>query len=308
MNGPALPAAFVPLYVAAACAYGAALVAELGPRPLRRALLALGLALHLAGLVLRGVAIAYFPLTSKFESFYAFALFVFAVLLLAERGESGGSDSERPRETRSSFLGLRKNGAWRRRATDAQRRPTPDEQAQRREHGSPPSASRVHRLGLFAVGGTFYALTTLFPTALHEAPPLMRTVWYPLHVPASFLAYALWTSAAAAGLATLLGHRGPSPRRAMEDHAFWGFAVFSLSMIFGGAWGYVAWGAWFLWDPKLVWSLVAWLFSGAFVHLKYWPAGNAPRPKAWLALVGFLVVMVTYVGTSFLFRHSSHSF
>ncbi|TNF31320.1 MAG: hypothetical protein EP329_12525 [Deltaproteobacteria bacterium] len=255
MNGPALPAAFGPLYVAAACAYGAALLAELGPPRLRRALLALGLALHLAGLVLRGVAIAYFPLTSKFESFYAFALFVFAVLLVAER-----------------------------------------------------SGSRVHRLGLFVVGGTFYALTTLFPTALSEAPPLMRTVWYPLHVPASFLSYALWTSAAAAGLATLLGNRGPGPRRAMEDHAFWGFAIFSLSMIFGGAWGYVAWGAWFLWDPKLVWSLVAWLFYGAFVHLKYWPAGNAPRPKASLALVGFLVVMVTYVGTSFLFRHSSHSF
>ena len=35
-----------------------------------------------------------------------------------------------------------------------------------------------------------------FPLDLSFPPPLMQTLWYPLHVPLSFLAYAAWTAAA----------------------------------------------------------------------------------------------------------------
>jgi hypothetical protein len=42
--------------------------------------------------------------------------------------------------------------------------------------------------------------------------------------------------------------------------------------------------------------------------LRYWPRANRPTAKSVLALAGFLAVLVAYVGTSFLFRHGSHSF
>lgn len=253
-NTPATPA-FVALYLLALGLYGLYVAAELFLPRYRKVPLALGVALHVAGMVLRGLAVGYFPLTNKFESFYAFALAAMAVALGVQR-----------------------------------------------------SPSRVHRLGVAAVGLTFYALTSRFGSGTAHPPPLMLTPWYPLHVPASFLAYALWTSAATAGLAALLGARDERVGRATLEHAFWGWCAFSLSMIFGGAWGYVAWGAYFLWDPKVLWSVVLWLFYSGFVHVRYWPWANQPRVRAALALVGFVAVLVAYVGTSFLFGHGSHSF
>ena len=251
---------FDAFYAAAPVLYGAYLVAELGAPPrVRSSLLAGGLLVHLAGIVLRALPIAFFPLTNKFESFYAFAFAAFAVTLLSAR-----------------------------------------------------SPSRLHRLGTAAFGVAAYAATLAFERGVSYPPPLMKTVFYPLHVPASFFAYALWLSAAADGLGVLL--RGPdegsdaAAHGPLEQHAFWGWCLFSLSMIFGGAWGYLAWGAYFLWDPKVVWSVILWLYYSGFVHLRYWPGGNRPRTKAALALVGAAIVFVAYVGTSFLFARSSHSF
>ena len=245
----------VPYALGALC-YASYFVAEWLAPSWRARLLGAGIAAHAAGLVVRAHAISYFPLTNKFESFYAFAFAAFAVCLLAAR-----------------------------------------------------SPSRLHRLGIALFGAAFYAATLAFDRGVSFPPPLMVTPFYPLHVPASFFAYALWVSAAADGLAVLCGPKvTDSNHRALERHAFWGWCTFSLSMIFGGAWGFVAWGAYFMWDPKVVWSVILWLFWSGFVHLRYWPEANRPRVKATLALVGVGVMLVAYVGTSFLFQHSSHSF
>jgi ABC-type transport system involved in cytochrome c biogenesis permease subunit len=230
-------------------------VAELVAPAHRRLPLAVGLGFHLLGLLQRARVIAFFPLSNKFESFYAFALAVMLVVLFLH-----------------------------------------------------PSPSRAHRLGTFAVGALFYLATLAFERHASFPPPLMQTIWYPLHVPATFLAYALWLSSAAAGAAVLAGDRAPALRASLDGHAFWGWCVFSVSMVFGGIWGYVAWGAYFLWDPKVVWSVILWLFYSGFVHLRFWPPGNRPRSKAALSLVGVAIMLVAYVGTSFLFGHGSHSF
>ncbi len=254
------PDGFTALYLAVAICYGVYLLAEFALPRLRAWPLVAGLVLHLAAIVLRGLAIGSFPLTNKFESFFSFAFMAMTVLLVDQR-----------------------------------------------------SPSRVHRVGLWTMGAAFYAATLLFETGLFYPPPLLTTIWYPLHVPASFLAYALWTSCAMAGLAILVTPGATPEYRtrlglAIEGRAFWGWWIFTVSMVFGGIWGYVAWGALFLWDPKLVWSVILWLFWSGFVHLRYWPAAARPRVRGGLALVGLLVLMIAYVGTSFLFGHGSHSF
>lgn len=249
------PPGFEVLYFGAMALYGVYLLLEVGGSRWRVWPLAVGFAAHLAAIALRGMAIEYFPLTNKLESFLGFAAAVFGVLLLSQR-----------------------------------------------------SPTRWHRLPLFVVGATFYGLTLLFERGTFFPPPLMKTIWYPLHVPATFVAYALWTSAAAGGLALLMGHPDNGLRRYVEGHLFWGFGWFSVSMVFGGLWGYVAWGAYFLWDPKVVWSVVLWLYFAGLIHLRYWPGGLRPRVRGALALMGFPLLLVAYVGTSFLFAHSSHSF
>lgn len=254
MHGTPIPW-FDSFYLGAAVLYALGLAAELGFPQLRFALLAGGVMTHFVGLLARANAIGYFPLTNKFESFYAFSFAVFAVALLVQR-----------------------------------------------------SPSRVHRSFVWLVGAAFYAWTLKFDRNAFFPPPLMMTLWYPLHVPASFFAYAMWVSSAGAAAAVLAGERDGALLKALDLHAFLGWCVFSISMIFGGAWGYVAWGAYFLWDPKVVWSVVLWMLYSGFVHLRHWPPGHRPVPKSILALAGFAVMLIAYVGTSFFFHHGSHSF
>ena len=242
------------LWIAAGL-YGAAFVAA-AVRPARaaRGLLVAGAAVHLAATVGRGVAIGFFPLTSKMESFNAAALAIAIVAAVA----------------------------WR--------------------------PARAYLLPLLGVLAAATAAAVALPGDLRWPPPLMRTIWYPLHVPLSFLAYGAWAAAASASLAWWA--RGEGEWLALVDRlALWGLVLWSLAMVTGGVWGVVAWGAYFMWDPKVIWSVILWFHYAAFVHLKYTPSLlDRPGLRPALAAVGFLLVLVAYVGTSFLFRGSSHAF
>ncbi len=147
-----------------------------------------------------------------------------------------------------------------------------------------------------------------FGLDLHYPVPPLRTIWYPTHVPLSFLAYAVWAAAAAAALVWTQRREAAWLRR-VERLGLAGFGLWSLSMICGGIWGVVAWGAYFLWDPKVVWSVILWFHYASFVHVRFTPSLRArPWVTAALAVVGFAWVLVAYVGTSFFFGKSSHAF
>jgi hypothetical protein len=219
-----------------------------------RWVLAAGAALHLAATAGRGLAIGFFPLTNRMESFSAAAL----------------------------ALGLVVAVVW--------------------------IGARIYLLPLLALQLLAMGAALRYPLDLAWPPPLMRTIWYPLHVPLSFVCYAIWAAAAAAALgwwrdrdASWLGH--------IDRLALWGFALWSLSMITGGMWGVVAWGAFFLWDPKIIWSAILWFHYATFLHLRLSPSMQSrPWARPALAALGFALVLVAYVGTSFLFGRSSHAF
>lgn len=165
--------------------------------------------------------------------------------------------------------------------------------------------------GAFAtvVAAAFLAAALSFPKALSYPPPLMNTVWYFLHVPLSFLAYGIWTVAAGAALAWALEGRDPAWLPRIHRLALQGLGLWSASMICGGVWGVLAWGAYFLWDPKVIWSVILWFHYATFVHVRLTPS---LRSRPWvgpvMAGLGFLFVLVAYVGTSFFFGRSSHAF
>ncbi len=168
--------------------------------------------------------------------------------------------------------------------------------------------ARLYSLPLVALAGIYLFVATTFSLALTPPPPLMRTVWYPLHVPLAFLAYGLWAAAAAAG-AEWLRSRDAAWLRHVDLLALQGFGLWSLSMICGGVWGVLAWGAYFLWDPKVIWSVILWFHFGTFVHVKLTPSlQGRPWVRPALALAGFAFVLVAYVGTSFFWGRSSHAF
>jgi ABC-type transport system involved in cytochrome c biogenesis permease subunit len=169
---------------------------------------------------------------------------------------------------------------------------------------------RLYDLTLLGSGIAAFAAALTFPTTLGYPPPLMRTVWYPVHVPLSFLAYGLWIAAGAAALVWFFDpDRDGDWMRRVDRLSLQGFALWSLSMIAGGFWGVVAWGAYFLWDPKIIWAVILWFHYATMAHVRLTPSlAGHPWVRPALALVGVLWVFIAYVGTSFLFGASSHAF
>jgi ABC-type transport system involved in cytochrome c biogenesis permease subunit len=152
------------------------------------------------------------------------------------------------------------------------------------------------------------AAGALAPQAFTEPGPLLRTWWYPAHVPLSFLGLATWSASAAAGLAWAVTRDAAWLART-DRFALQGLGLWSAAMVFGGVWGVLAWGSYFLWDPKLVWSTILWFHYAAFVHVRLTPSlQGRPRVRPALAWLGIVWVLVAYVGTSLFFGKSTHAF
>ncbi len=136
-------------------------------------------------------------------------------------------------------------------------------------------------------------------------PPVLKTFWFETHVVLAFISYALFGIAAMLGIVHL--YEKDDLSEGLQYRAIlMGYCLFTLSMVFGGIWAYLAWGTYWLWTPKELWTSILWMFYGFYLHarLRPWWTG---RPAAILGIIGFAVVMFTYLGVSLLMK-SSHSF
>ena len=139
----------------------------------------------------------------------------------------------------------------------------------------------------------------------YPLPPVLKTFWFEVHVAFSFFSYALFGLAAVLGVLYLID-REDGTEALQYKTILVGYFLFSVAMIFGGIWGYYAWGTYWLWTPKELWTVILWLFYSLYLHarLRPWWTG---RPAAVLGIAGFFIVLFTYLGVSLLMK-SSHTF
>ncbi|HZS04680.1 MAG TPA: cytochrome c biogenesis protein CcsA [Blastocatellia bacterium] len=80
-----------------------------------------------------------------------------------------------------------------------------------------------------------------------------------------------------------------------------GVAVAGLAILLvtGAVWANESWGRYWGWDPKETGALVAWLSYLGYLHTRI-SHGWAGRRSAYFAVVGFLLVIFTYLGVSYL--------
>jgi len=136
-------------------------------------------------------------------------------------------------------------------------------------------------------------------------PPVLDTYWFELHVALSFMSYALFTLGMGIGL-LYMRDGDPKVERVQYSTILTGYSLFSLSMVFGGIWAQFAWGTYWLWTPKELWTTILWLFYSMYLHARL-VRGWSGRPAAWLGIAGFGIMMFLYLGVS-VFMKSSHSF
>lgn len=151
----------------------------------------------------------------------------------------------------------------------------------------------------------FTGLSLAYPPHDTPLPPVLKTFWFESHVALSFFSYALFGIAAVLGCVFLV-FQNPQTEILQYKAVLVGYCFFSAAMIFGGIWAFYAWGTYWLWTPKELFTVILWLFYSLYLHARLRPSW-AGKPAVILGIAGFAIVMFTYLGVS-LFMKSSHSF
>jgi ABC-type transport system involved in cytochrome c biogenesis permease subunit len=77
------------------------------------------------------------------------------------------------------------------------------------------------------------------------------------------------------------------------------FPLLTLLLITGAVWANESWGRYWGWDSKEVGALVSWIAYAAFLHTRV-SHGWRGRRSAYFALLGFALVVFTWLGVSYL--------
>jgi cytochrome c-type biogenesis protein CcsB len=91
-----------------------------------------------------------------------------------------------------------------------------------------------------------------------------------------------------------LGERLPQAaaleRVAFRVHAF-GFPIWTFGVIAGAIWAEAAWGRYWNWDPKEIWSFVSWVVYACYLHARSTPSVSR-RLTSWIAVVGWATMLI----------------
>lgn len=174
--------------------------------------------------------------------------------------------------------------------------------------------SRQQTLGVatlpVAVALLLYAWT--LSKGIEPIIPIFKSVWLKIHVLTAFVAYSSLAATFGASCLYLLtqsSKRGEpvdnrTSRLALLDRVAYqagtvGFSFLTICVISGAIWAEYVWGRFWSWDPKETWSLITWLISAAYLHTRYHRQWRG-RKAAVLGVVGFLFVLMTFLGVDIL--------
>lgn len=181
---------------------------------------------------------------------------------------------------------------------------------------------RERRAGTFVLAvililATRALLTPADEQAIGPLPPVLRSVWLQAHVLTVMVGYGAFGVAAGLGIMRLVY---PVTKNGLRDSTGieWlppveeaenmmgrvislGFPWLTLGILAGAVWAQRAWGRYWGWDPKETWALITWLWYLLILYLRS-SRGWRGRRLAWLAIIGFGLVLFTFVGVPRLAR------
>jgi cytochrome c-type biogenesis protein CcsB len=159
------------------------------------------------------------------------------------------------------------------------------------------------------------AFTGLMSNKIEPLVPALQSNWLLIHVVTCFFGYAAFAVAFGLSIMYLFKNYHESigaqkgilsflpSSHVLDDLEYKavavGFPFLTLGIITGAAWAHYAWGSYWSWDPKETWSLITWFVYAAFLHARF-TAGWRGKRTAILSILGFLFVLMTYFGVSFL--------
>jgi len=149
---------------------------------------------------------------------------------------------------------------------------------------------------------------------VRPAMPALRSKWLIIHVLTAVLAYGAFAMSFALSVMYLfkerLAAKDPNsglaailPRLELLDELsykviFIGMPALTIMLVTGAVWAEYSWGRYWSWDPKETWALITWFIYSAYLHVRL--RGWKGKKAAVLSIVGFVAVIFTFLGVSYL--------
>lgn len=183
----------------------------------------------------------------------------------------------------------------------------------------------VRFLGAFVsgIGVLFLVLAQeQFFVAAMGVPPALQKYWLVIHVGVAICATGIFTVAFVTSVLQLVrdGRDGGAPllssRRwgwldytptpaALESLSFRlnsvAFVLWTFTLIGGAIWAEDAWGRYWGWDPKEVWSFIVWVVYAAYLHARTTRGWSGTR-AAWFVVAGYACVLFNFTGVNLIFN------
>jgi len=179
-------------------------------------------------------------------------------------------------------------------------------------------------LGAFIMPVVFILMlsSSMLPRKIEPLSPVLQSYWLGIHTVLAFIGDAAFAMAFGIGLMYLIQehyvkskHLGGLfkrlPSLQILDEINYrlitiGFPFLTLAIITGALWAESAWGSYWRWDPKEVWSLITWFIYALVLHVRL-TVGWRGKRAAILSIIGFCVVLFTFFGVNLLLK-GLHSF
>ncbi|MFC7456774.1 c-type cytochrome biogenesis protein CcsB [Brachybacterium sp. GCM10030267] len=188
--------------------------------------------------------------------------------------------------------------------------------------------AELRALGTFVVGPVLLVMllaqTFWIVPAAELTPSLQNSHWIYIHIAVAILATALSILGAVVAALQLLQSRHEralvvKAEAGEELPEHWGrfghvldrlpsstvlealsfrihsvaFVCWTFTLMFGAIWAREAWGRYWGWDPKEVWTFIIWVIYAAYLHARATGGFRGSR-AAGLALAGFVAVVFNY--------------
>jgi len=178
---------------------------------------------------------------------------------------------------------------------------------------------RLDLLGPFTMPIVFILMlsSSILPREIRPLSPMLQSYWLGIHTFLAFLGNAAFAVAFGIGIMYLIQEHHLKSKRLgglfqrlpnlqLLDEVNYrlislGFPLLTLAIITGAIWAEGAWGSYWRWDPKEVWSLITWFIYALVLHARL-TAGWRGRRAAILSIIGFISVIFTFFGVNLLLK------
>jgi ABC-type transport system involved in cytochrome c biogenesis permease subunit len=137
----------------------------------------------------------------------------------------------------------------------------------------------------------------IFDAEPQKLPPALQSWLFIPHVAVYLASYVIMANAAVQAFYQLKAKANNEIAADYEENTYrmicFGFPLLTLGLILGSWWGKLAWGDYWGWDPKELWSLVSWLVYVGYFHFRYMFSKKHACINSILAILGIVTILTT---------------